>query len=588
MGGAGAEPAGQPGSRLTQRVVPIVTSADTSTVIDDTARHSSGGGRLALILLAALGATFALPRVQGSDGLQLAFGGAIALLGLWVVGLRLAGRPLGVERWLQRPHYVQSGVQFGVYGYWAFYWPQVAAQAPLILAQIVFLMLFEACVSWSLGRRYRLGFSAAPIVGSINLFLWFRDEAFVFQLALVAVAYLSKEFVKWQREGRRVHIFNPSAIVLALAGLTMIFTGTAHHAWAAEISTALGKPPYAYENIFLMGLIVLSFVPSVLVTVSATLTLLGLGGIYLQVTGIWRFVDTGIPIAVWLGMTLLATDPASTPRKGLGKVLFGILYGASVFVIYGILRGLERPAGPGDPGLHVSYFDKLLFLPILNLSVRWIDRLAGWAQARLDGLWPAALKNPRLHILVWIGVFVAVRGWLVDHPGRRIEFWEQACERHPDRACPILLERYTFDCHANAIGEACHNAGVMQRGDPTRATALFTAGCQHGIGRACVQAAQLATTPEVGAPLVERACALGDHAGCEQLAQYGLAALSGGEHALAARVLAPACEGDIGPACANLAVLLHRGQGVPRDPARAEALRVKACGLGVEQACRWR
>lgn len=553
----------------------------------DTPRQTDRGGWLALVLLAGLAAPFALARVQGSTGLQIAFGGAIACLGLWVLVLRIVGKPLGVQLWLRKPHYIQSGVQFGVYAYWAFYWPQVLAQAPLIAAQVVFLMLFEACVSWSMGRRYRLGFSAAPIVGSLNLFLWFRDAAFVFQLVLVAAAYLSKEFVKWRREGRQVHIFNPSAIVLALAGLTMILTGTAHHTWAAEISTTLGRPPFAYENIFLMGLIVLSFVPSVLVTLSATLTLLGLGLLYLQITGTYRFVDTGIPIAVWLGMTLLATDPASTPRKGLGKVIFGALYGASVFIIYGILRGIERPPGPDDPGLHVSYFDKLLFLPVLNLSVRWIDRLAGWLQPRLEGLWPRLLRDPRVHIVVWIGVFALVRGRLNDHPGRAIEFWERACEAKAEGACAALLDRYEHDCRALKIGEACHNAAVMHAAKPERAGPLFEAGCTHGVAAACFQASQLTNIPAEGLPLLTRACTLGDPRACTLLAQHGMAALQAGAAQDALKALEPACTAGNGIACANLAVVFQRGDGVPRDPRRAAALREKACTLGVQRACGW-
>ncbi|MGK0360566.1 MAG: hypothetical protein ACI9U2_002879 [Bradymonadia bacterium] len=550
------------------------------------------GALIALLLLGGLGATFLLPRVQGSGGLQWAFGGAICVLATWVGLLRLSGKSLGVQLWLRTPHYVQGSVQGGVYVYWAFYWPQVAAQLPLIAAQVLFLMLFEACISWTRGRQFRLGFSAVPIIGSTNLFLWFRDDVFVWQLVMVAAAYLSKEFIKWNRAGpdgtlKRAHIFNPSAIVLAIAGLAMIVSQTAHLSWAAEISTALGRGPYAYGSIFLMGLIVLSFVPSVLVTLSATVTFMALGAIFFWMTGLYRFVDTTVPIAVWLGLTLLATDPASTPRRGLGKVMFGVLYAGSVFLIYGLLRSIERPPTPGDPGLHVSYFDKLLFLPVLNLSVRWIDRLADWLTPRLSRIYPKLLMNPRLHLVVWVGVFFWVRPYLVDHPGRDLAFWEAACDPADpsSAACAELVDRYRHDCVVVGVPEACLNAGAQLEGTAGDAVSMYARGCAAGMGAACVQTARLARTPQERRGAATRGCALKDAAACAGLGVLAMTDLRAGAFDRAAPALDAACQGGLAAACANLGMMHMRGDGVPRDPARGEALRIQACQQGFRPAC---
>jgi hypothetical protein len=557
---------------------------------DDTARQTGpSGGWTALILLGALGSVFALPRVQAEPGLQWAFGGAIALLGGWCLALRARGRALPVQLWLRTPHYVQAGVQAGVYLYWALYWPQVQSQLPLILAQIPLVMLLEACVSWTKGRDYRLGFSAVPIVGSTNLFLWFRDPVFAWQLVIIAGAWASKEFVKWRRAGfdgqiRETHIFNPSAIVLALAGLAMIITQTAHHSWAAEISTTLGNPPGAYENIFLMGLIVLSFVPSVLITLSATLTRLGLGWIFLQLNGWYRFLDTGIPIAVWLGMTLLATDPASTPRRGLGKVIFGVLYAGSVFVLYGVLKGLERPPSPGDAGLHVTYFDKLLFLPVLNLSVRWIDALAGWLQPRLSALWPAVLRHPKLHLAAWMGVFLLVRPQLVDHPGRTVEFWEGACTTPGSIPCDFLHLRYDDDCDRLQIAEACVNSAAMET-DRGRAKQRYMQACDLKSGLACLQVARLSTDVNEQKVVSRTACQLGEKDACAGLGQLALRALQQGDPRAAIPDLKQVCDAGIAEACANLSLAYGRGMGVKRDFQEANRLRQKACDLGFTRAC---
>lgn len=551
------------------------------------------GGVVALILLSALSATFLVPRVQASPGLQWAFGGAIFMLAGWVGLLWKANKALSVQIWLRKPHYIQGGVQLGVYLYWGLHWPQVAAQLPLIAAQVVFLMLFEACISWMRGRHYRLGFSAVPIIGSLNLFLWFRDDVFAWQLVLVAAAYLSKEYVKWDRAGpdgvvRRVHIFNPSAIVLALAGLTMIITQTAHYSWAAEISTALGIGPYAYDSIFLMGLIVLSVVPSVLVTLSATATFALLGGIFLSLYGHHRFIDTTIPIAVWLGMTLLATDPASTPRRRVGKVIFGVLYATSVFLIYGLLLSLERPPSAGDPGLHVSYFDKLLFLPVLNLSVRWIDRLAARLTPKVLDAGAKITAHPRFHLLIWVALYLGLRPMLVDHPGRQLEYWEERC--HPaDRGtffCVELLKRYQHDCVTLGVGAACLNAGVHLEGTGGDAVSMYARGCAAGLGAACVQTARLARTPEERREAAIRGCALKDQAACEGLGTLAMTDLRAGAFDKAAPALDAACAGGLGAACANLGLMHQRGDGVPRDLARAQALRNQACQLGFQPACR--
>ena len=73
-----------------------------------------------------------------------------------------------------------------------------------------------------------------------------------------------------------------------------------------------------------------------------------------------------VPIAVFLGMHLLFTDPSTSPRTELGRVTFGVLYGLSTVGLYQLL---------GLAGLP-TFYDKLLQVPLLNLSVRWLDRAA--------------------------------------------------------------------------------------------------------------------------------------------------------------------------------------------------------------------
>ena len=83
----------------------------------------------------------------------------------------------------------------------------------------MFAYVFDMLLSWSRRQEYKLGFGPFPIIFSTNLFLWFRDDWFYLQFLMIAVGFLGKEFIKWEREGRRVHIFNPSAFALGLFSL---------------------------------------------------------------------------------------------------------------------------------------------------------------------------------------------------------------------------------------------------------------------------------------------------------------------------------------------------------------------------------
>ncbi len=78
-----------------------------------------------------------------------------------------------------------------------------------------------------------------------------------------------------------------------------------------------------------------------LVTLSAAAMLYVLNVVYTGSTGMYLFIDFNIHPAVFLGLHLLVTDPATSPRKNFGKAIFGAAYGAGVFVLYGLLTTRE-------------------------------------------------------------------------------------------------------------------------------------------------------------------------------------------------------------------------------------------------------
>ena len=120
----------------------------------------------------------------------------------------------------------------------------------------------------------------------------------------------------WQRDGKSVHIFNPSAFSLGLFSLVLIVTGTTDLTWGANIATTLSLAPNIYLVIFLLGLVVMYFFNTTLVSAVAAATLFGLSALYLEVMKVPYFIDSAIPIAVFLGLHLLVTDPQPRhPRR---------------------------------------------------------------------------------------------------------------------------------------------------------------------------------------------------------------------------------------------------------------------------------
>ena len=83
------------------------------------------------------------------------------------------------------------------------------------------------------------------------------------------------------------------------------------------------SPPHIFLEIFLLGLVVQALFSVTLVTLSSAATLYVMNVVFTHSTGLYYFVDTNIPAAVFLGLHLLVTDPATSPRKNFGKIVFG-------------------------------------------------------------------------------------------------------------------------------------------------------------------------------------------------------------------------------------------------------------------------
>ncbi|MEQ9569410.1 MAG: hypothetical protein RLN75_04410, partial [Longimicrobiales bacterium] len=395
---------------------------------------TDGGSAIRALQLPALSAAGLLamaqiPYFRGHERLYPIMLAAATFLVVWGLALvwtaRATGRRLVLERVVRRPHWVQAFAQAALFLYWGWHARTVYGLFPLIAAQIVFAYGVDALVAWSRRDTHRLGFGPLPIIFSINLFLLFRPQWFHWQLVMIVVGYVAKDVIRWQRDGRSAHIFNPSSFPLGVTSLVLILVGATDLTLGSYIAQSQSTAPGMYLAIFLVSIPGQMLFGVARMTLSAVVTMVAVSAVYFGLTGTYMFPDAFITVPVFLGMHLLFTDPSTSPRTEAGQLFFGVLYALGVTAFYFILEGAGLP----------TFYEKLLPVSLMNLSVRRIDAWArtGW----LRGLDPtrigASLTPLRRNVAytsAWVGAFALFSSTTVlgdDHPGQYYPFWRDAC-----------------------------------------------------------------------------------------------------------------------------------------------------------------
>jgi hypothetical protein len=465
-------------------------------------------------------------------------------------------------------------------------------------------------LSWTRKHEYVLGFGPFPIIYSTNLFLRFRDDWFYWQFVMFAVGFLAKELIRWQRDGKRVHIFNPSSFPLALFSLALILTGTSDITWAEGIATLLILPPYIYLFIFLVALPGQFLFGVTSMTLPAVLTTYGFSMLYYALTGTYFFFDSNVPIAVFLGMHLLFTDPSTSPKSELGRILFGVCYGLTVVALY---AGLDAIGAP-------TYYDKLLQVPFMNLAVKWFDRAGrspAWALVNPARL--GAAMAPRARSAAWVTMWIVVFGVMTRangltnyHPGMTVTFWQAACADGRAKACTNLAAMYRRYCQSGSAW-SCNELGLLAT-DIEERRRLFGNACRMRSVAACENLGRLADPatasfvhgdptlddyrlvlqggrgpiPEQAAlDVFTRACNEGFVAACGSIGDmYFQGQQVTKNQRLAAARWQDACERGHAASCSNLGVMYRLGDSVAVDHAKAVSYMQRACDLGSTAACR--
>ncbi|MEP7309471.1 MAG: hypothetical protein ABJA98_28535 [Acidobacteriota bacterium] len=436
-----------------------------------------------------------LPMLQQRSVVRASVVAAALFLLAWsglLFGVLRRRQKVALEIVLRRQHYLQACLQGTLILYWGYYWREVYHAAPLIAAQLLFAYGFDSLLSWTHRRTFSLGFGPFPVIFSITLFFWFKDDWFYLQFGLVALGFLAKEFLRWTRDGVNTHIFNPSSFPLALVSVLLLITNATEMTWGFQVAQTEFYPPQMYLAIFLIGLPGQYLFGVTPMTMAAVLTTFVCSAVYYAATGVFFFSDAHVPIAVFLGMHLLFTDPATSPRTELGRIGYGVLYGLTTVLLY---SALLRAGLPG-------FYDKLLQVPLLNLSAKLLDRLArSPLLQRIDpSAWGRGMVPRQRHlayISVWVVAFGAMSasGYLGDtHPGQWLPFWQKACAANARSACEdayFLEDGYCED----GSGWACNELGILlteHYANRPRAAMVFERACGLQFSAGCDNAVAIA------------------------------------------------------------------------------------------------
>ena len=340
--------------------------------------------------------------------------------------------------------------------------------------------------------------------------------------------------------------FNPSAIALFLFSIGLIVTHSTQISWGNEIAVSFGRPPHIYMEIFLLGLVVQGLFSVTLVTLSAAAALFAMNLVFTHATGVYFFIDSNIPAAVFLGLHLLVTDPATSPRKDFGKIVFGAGYGAAVFGLYWLLGHFGAP----------TFYDKLLCVPPLNLTVRALDRASVFLASRFRLPTWTPRKWNFAYMGAWVALFVVMSstGFLGrSHPGADPEFWRRACLEGRPTACQSWSQMMDLACHHGSglacvvLGTASYEGRIIPR-DLAAAAKAFAHACELGVSKGCGDVRYMVT--QSNGSFFQSACDRGD-----------------------------------GESCFLLGSLYYAGTGVARDPAKAFSLFRQSCSAGWSRGC---
>ena len=293
---------------------------------------------------------------------------------------------------------IQLCMHLCIFTFWGFFSSAVAKHFPLIIHQIAYVYLFYFVCCMLFNRPFVMSLSLIPMIFSINLFMWFYNDYFLFQYVLISLAILAKMFLTREVNGKRSHIFNPSAIVLMVVTVVVLALPNKDLVYGPQIGSMWLGLPHFDAFIFLLACITLWTPNRYLISIGAV-GLIILGDWYAETyLGMRLFAELARG-SVLLGCTLLITDPATSPENKYGQLLFGIAYGLSISIAFTIFSAMGWN----------TYYDKLFFVCLLNFFSPQFEK---WGQsiqeklAQFKSLSFLSIVESRKFLLIVYFVFI--------------------------------------------------------------------------------------------------------------------------------------------------------------------------------------
>lgn len=308
---------------------------------------------------------------------------------LWVLYIILDDGKFEFDLEIKSAHIVQLSVQGLIYLYWCLNSYVIVDRIPLILGQAAFAVLISIAETYAREGKIKISAAPIPIVFSLNFFLWFMPSLFLWQICFLMLALASKQIQCRDPQGNLRHIFNPSGLVLALFSWHILFREEIPGLQIHMALKSLENVPGIHFVIFGLGLASLWVAERGLVTLS---TLVAIVLIDLLSSKLFGYPVSKYPIhvSVLIGITLLITDPRTSPSYPLAQIMFGFAYALTIVISSSVLYLLRRPA----------YYDKIMFVPFMNIAAPYLD---AWCAGREFNL-PINFK--RIALAAYAAIFI--------------------------------------------------------------------------------------------------------------------------------------------------------------------------------------
>jgi hypothetical protein len=298
---------------------------------------------------------------------------------------------------------LQIVAQLIIFLYWGLFNPVVFERFPLIIHQVTYAYWLQVFLSLRYNKKFTFSYSNAAAVLSTNLFVWFDPKVYFFHIILILIALLAKMFLTREIGGVRKHIFNPSGLVsfIATIFISLAWVIPKFHLDAYVYAPQIGAYwlwlPHFDLVVFIASCLSLWTPNLYLIPISCVSFLVG-SNIFSRFLVGMDFMETLGKGTVFIGITLLATDPSTAPKTKLGQIFYGISYAISMALAFPLLALLKWD----------QYYKKVMFIWLLNFLAPYYDDIGAWLEKNFLALKSLETNFTQKKLLIFYISFFAI------------------------------------------------------------------------------------------------------------------------------------------------------------------------------------